>query len=94
MIPNGKPCTVAAAAPPKPPRFFPLLRPGQLLRLEQGGPVHTVIRVTPGAAYVAPGDWLDEAGRPLVRPWNQLLAIAARAAVWPAEVCAESGEEP
>ncbi len=82
MIPNGQPSTIAKR---KPPRFFPELRPGQLVRLEPDGPVHTVVRVSPGAAYVAQGDWLAENGRPLERPWSALLAIALRSKVFPVQ---------
>ncbi len=67
----------------KVPRFHPLLRAGQLVRLVAGGPIHTVVRTTVGAAYVARGDWLDDSGHVLVRPWNDLDAVSLHAAVFP-----------
>ncbi len=66
------------------PRLHPALRKGQLVRLTTDGPVHTVVRITPCAAYVAPGDWIDEAGNVLTRVWNSLEAISLHAAVYPA----------
>jgi len=38
-------------------RLPPRLRRGELIRLTADGPIHTVLRVTVGAAYVKVGDW-------------------------------------
>lgn len=40
----------------------PKLKVGELVRLSRNGPVYTVIRVTPGAAYLKSGDWTTEEG--------------------------------
>lgn len=40
----------------------PILKKGELIRLTKDGPVYTVIRVTPCAAYVKLGDWTTETG--------------------------------
>lgn len=61
-------------------RFHPLLKKGELV-MHDGRP-HTVIRVTPSAAYLAPGDWrTDEKGGVLMREWNSLEAVSSRSAV-------------
>ena len=59
-------------------RFHPRLKKGEVV--EYDGRLHTVIRVTPGAAYLALGDWRTEMGV-LPRDWNELTSISVRSAV-------------
>jgi hypothetical protein len=59
------------------------LKVGQVVRLSPGEAPVTVIRVTPGAAYVAAGDWVDGSGQPLDRDWTRLEGISPTAFVYP-----------
>lgn len=43
----------------------PRLKKGELVRLIEDGPVWTVVRTTPCAAYVKRSEWLDDKGKVL-----------------------------
>ena len=67
------------------PTTLPALAQGMRVRLASNGPIYTVSRVTPCAAYLRGGEArtvILPDGRTFVASGSEVLAVSCKASVW------------